>query len=391
MQIFATINGQLVPLTIIHPTQGYAITPRIVVVNYASNYPSVYTNANLTQVYNTTVQNCGRHGIFTWDNDANACTFVNVLAINNQGWGIFETSWLGNTYTACRAYNNAIGDYFALAMDGGVNTSVFVDCQTADTPQPTILVCLRAQNWMGGSSNHYTPLDTIPNIAPLAPQSSLPLQSSKIQRNGTLTPFTFLNNIPPLKTNQPEYDTKARVQFTPGGSNDLSLMSFAAYYLDDSPPLEYDDRANWDLRFLLGDPRMKSYSFVGNGLDNRHPLQLSSILTANNVYNDPNPNPPRPIPLSNIFLNKPFIVGNIQADDLLKNQVWVHDTGINLDHTPTIANYPNAVVGDILLNINPDLTLLPNGEPMYPDLWFASWICVLEDGVLVFKGMEKIF
>ena len=391
MQIFATINGQLVPLTIIHPDQGYAITPRIVVVNYASNYPSVYTNANLTQVYNTTVQNCGRHGIFTWDNDANACTFVNVLAINNQGWGIFETSWLGNTYTACRAYNNAIGDYFALAMDGGVNTSVFVDCQTADTPQPTILVCLRAQNWMGGSSNHYTPLDTIPNIAPLAPQSSLPLQSSKIQRNGTLTPFTFLNNIPPLKTNPPEYDTKARVQFTPGGSNDLSLMSFAAYYLDDSPPLEYDDRANWDLRFLLGDPRMKSYSFVGNGLDNRHPLQLSSILTANNVYNDPNPNPPRPIPLSNIFLNKPFIVGNIQADDLLKNQVWVHDTGINLDHTPTIANYPNAVVGDILLNINPDLTLLPNGEPMYPDLWFASWICVLEDGVLVFKGMEKIF
>ena len=71
--------------------------------------------------------------------------------------------------------------------------------------------------------------------------------------------------------------------------------------------------------------------------------------------------------------------------------MWVHDTGINLDHTPTIANYPNAVVGDILLNINPDLTLLPNGEPMYPDLWFASWICVLEDGVLVFNGMEKIF
>ena len=48
-------------------------------------------------------------------------------------------------------------------------------------------------------------------------------------------------------------------------------------------------------------------------------------------------------------------------------------------------------VGDIVLNINPNLSLLPNGEPMYPDLWFASWICVLEDGVLVFKGMERIF
>ena len=71
----------------------------------------------------------------------------------------------------------------------------------------------------------------------------------------------------------------------------------------------------------------------------------------------------------------------------------MHDTGINLDHTPTIANYPNAVVGDILLNINPNLTLLPNGEPMYPDLWFASWICVAipNPPYKAFKGMEAIF
>jgi hypothetical protein len=158
-------------------------------------------------------------------------------------------------------------------------------------------------------------------------------------------------------------------------------MSFNAYYLDNSPPLEYTDRANWDLRFRLGNNRMKSFSFVGNGQDNRHPLQLSSILTANNVYNDPNPNPPRPIPLSNIFLNKPFIVGNIQPDDLLKNQVWVNDFDTTI--APAIENYPNAVVGDILLNINPDMSK--------PELRFASWICVLEDGLLTFKGMEKIF
>ena len=61
----------------------------------------------------------------------------------------------------------------------------------------------------------------------------------------------------------------------------------------------------------------------------------------------------------------------------------MHDTGTNLDHTPEIADYPNAVVGDILLNINPNMEI--------PELRFASWICVLEDGVLVFKGMEKIF
>ena len=69
--------------------------------------------------------------------------------------------------------------------------------------------------------------------------------------------------------------------------------------------------------------------------------------------------------------------------------MWVHDPA--LSDVPAIGDYPNAVVGDILLNINPDLTLSPDGEPMYPDLWFASWICVLEDGLLVFKGMERIF
>ena len=89
-----------------------------------------------------------------------------------------------------------------------------------------------------------------------------------------------------------------------------------------------------------------------------------------------------PIPLSNIFLNKPFIVGNIQADDLLKNQVWVND--FNTSISPLIVNYPNAVVGDILLNINPDMSK--------PELCFASWICVeLASGEKVFKGMEKIF
>jgi len=74
--------------------------------------------------------------------------------------------------------------------------------------------------------------------------------------------------------------------------------------------------------------------------------------------------------------------------------VWVHDTG-NLYEKPDIGNYQNqyhVVVGDVFLNINPDLTLLPDGQPRYPDLWFASWICVeLASGAKTFIGMEAIF
>ena len=75
--------------------------------------------------------------------------------------------------------------------------------------------------------------------------------------------------------------------------------------------------------------------------------------------------------------------------------MWVHDTG-DLDKKPDIDTYQtqyHVVVGDILLNINPDLTLSPDGEPMYPDLWFASWICVAipNPPYKAFKGMEAIF
>ena len=61
--------------------------------------------------------------------------------------------------------------------------------------------------------------------------------------------------------------------------------------------------------------------------------------------------------------------------------MWVNDVDTSI--APVIGNYPNAVVGDILLNINPNMEK--------SELQFASWICVLEDGLLVFKGMERIF
>jgi hypothetical protein len=64
--------------------------------------------------------------------------------------------------------------------------------------------------------------------------------------------------------------------------------------------------------------------------------------------------------------------------------VWVADANTKWKFSTRyeVGDYPNAVVGDI----NPNLSLTPNGEPMSkPDLWFASWICVeLEDGLLSF-------
>ena len=93
-----------------------------------------------------------------------------------------------------------------------------------------------------------------------------------------------------------------------------------------------------------------------------------------------NKNNYNPIPLSNIFLNKPFIVGNIQPNDLLKNQVWVAKE-MPAD-TEDVVNYQ---IGDIILNINPIIDDAKQG--------FASWICIAKNNVWGkgWAGMERIF
>lgn len=65
-------------------------------------------NANLWRVEGLTVTFNKRHGFFTDSADANAGVAVGINATHNGRWGIYDSSFLGNTYLGCHAATNGV-------------------------------------------------------------------------------------------------------------------------------------------------------------------------------------------------------------------------------------------------------------------------------------------
>lgn len=66
-------------------------------------------NANLWRLDNVRLADNGRDGLYVKGADVNAGVGINLDVSNNQGWGIRDESFLGNTYLACHAQNNGLG------------------------------------------------------------------------------------------------------------------------------------------------------------------------------------------------------------------------------------------------------------------------------------------
>lgn len=64
------------------------------------------TNVNNWQLESMRVQSCGGHGVYVNGGDSNAGTAINVDASSNIGWGIWDSSFLGNCWIACHTSNN---------------------------------------------------------------------------------------------------------------------------------------------------------------------------------------------------------------------------------------------------------------------------------------------
>lgn len=62
-------------------------------------------NANLTRLDNVSVSHC-RNGIYFDSADANACTVTHANVNANRQWGIYDSSFLGNTYVGCHSAAN---------------------------------------------------------------------------------------------------------------------------------------------------------------------------------------------------------------------------------------------------------------------------------------------
>lgn len=82
-------------------------------------------NANLVQMNEVAVSNTGRHGLLVIGADSNACNFAGINATYTTGYGIKDSSFLGNIYTGCHAASNETGAYYSSADN---NASTFNGC-----------------------------------------------------------------------------------------------------------------------------------------------------------------------------------------------------------------------------------------------------------------------
>lgn len=93
-------------------------------------------NANNWEVSRCLIQNC-RNGLFVDGNDANAGAATLVDAISNRQWGIFDSSFLGNTYSACHTSGNVAGPY---KSDNANARNVFIGCYSESGQPPSSFV-----------------------------------------------------------------------------------------------------------------------------------------------------------------------------------------------------------------------------------------------------------
>ncbi|HEY0515327.1 MAG TPA: glycosyl hydrolase family 28-related protein [Thermoanaerobaculia bacterium] len=71
------------------------------------------SNANGWMLRSIRIDAVGGHGVFVHGSDANAGCATAVDVADNAGWGIWDASFLGNTFIACQIANAAAGNYRA--------------------------------------------------------------------------------------------------------------------------------------------------------------------------------------------------------------------------------------------------------------------------------------
>lgn len=93
-------------------------------------------NANNWRIDGGRVENCGGHGIFIDGADTNAGQALAVDVSGNAGWGIFDSSFLGNTFVGCHAASNVLGAY---KTDNPNACSVFLGCYAENNNQSSVM------------------------------------------------------------------------------------------------------------------------------------------------------------------------------------------------------------------------------------------------------------
>ncbi len=102
-----------------------------IVATATSSVASRKGNANNWSINNTHVDGCGNHGLYIEGADTNAGYSLGFSGVSNGGYGLYDSSFLGNTHIGAHVANNEQGAYFS---DGENAHSVFIGCYT-EQPQ----------------------------------------------------------------------------------------------------------------------------------------------------------------------------------------------------------------------------------------------------------------
>ncbi len=97
----------------------------------------VNTNANNWRMENVRITNCGDHGVYLNGTDANAGVGIGIDCSSNGGWGIWDSSFLGNVWIGCHASTNGRGTVPSMVSHDGNRYYVIPDSETAaSTTEP---------------------------------------------------------------------------------------------------------------------------------------------------------------------------------------------------------------------------------------------------------------
>lgn len=100
--------------------QGLVISENLTIRNFFGNGLHISadighskTNSSFCRFTSLTVSGCKGSGVYLKGGDANQCNFYHTDVRDNQGYGIHDSSFLGNQFFGCMAHNNLKGNYRA--------------------------------------------------------------------------------------------------------------------------------------------------------------------------------------------------------------------------------------------------------------------------------------
>ncbi len=91
-------------------------------------------NVNTWRIEGGSVVGCKGNGLYVQGADSNAGTCISLNATGNLGWGIYDSSFLGNTYVGCHTEANVLGPY---KSDGTNARNTFVNCYSEPGQPPS--------------------------------------------------------------------------------------------------------------------------------------------------------------------------------------------------------------------------------------------------------------